>query len=115
MLKTDMPNYDINGDPVPNVASDAEIEIAEQLRHQMRNDTCRNLATAASAGDLDRCEMDHSCPPASSIASATASASSTSACVPSKLTSTGLDASSISTASATRPGSRPPYAPRQDA
>ena len=35
MLKTDMPNYDINGDPVPNVASDAEIEIAEQLRHQI--------------------------------------------------------------------------------
>ena len=35
MLKTEVHNHDINGDPAPNVASDADIEIAEQLRHQL--------------------------------------------------------------------------------
>lgn len=35
MLKTDVHHHDINGDPAPNVASDADIEIAEQLRRRL--------------------------------------------------------------------------------
>jgi hypothetical protein len=35
MLKTEVQDHDINGDPAPNVASDADIEIAERLRRQL--------------------------------------------------------------------------------
>ena len=35
MLTTEMHRRDINGDPAPNVASDADIEIADRLRRQL--------------------------------------------------------------------------------
>jgi len=47
MLKTEVHNHDINGDPAPNVASDADIEIAEQLRHQLEERYLVEFAAAA--------------------------------------------------------------------
>jgi hypothetical protein len=35
MLKIDLHNHGTNGDPVPCFTTSAEIEIAEQLRHQL--------------------------------------------------------------------------------
>ena len=35
MLDTELRNDDLNGDPAPCYATDAEIEIAQQLRHQL--------------------------------------------------------------------------------
>ena len=35
MLKTEQHNHDTGGDPQPSFATDAEIEIADQLRHQL--------------------------------------------------------------------------------
>jgi len=35
MLKTELHNFDAIGDPPPAFATDAEIEIAEQLRHRL--------------------------------------------------------------------------------
>jgi len=44
MLKIELHNHDTNGDPVPSFATSAEIEIAEQLRHQLEE---RCLAPSA--------------------------------------------------------------------
>ena len=35
MLKVEQHNHDNGGDPQPSFATDAEIEIADQLRHQL--------------------------------------------------------------------------------
>jgi hypothetical protein len=35
MLKTQLPSYDAGFEPAPRFASDAEIELAEQLRRQL--------------------------------------------------------------------------------
>jgi hypothetical protein len=35
MLKIELYNHDANGDPAPSFPSDAEIALAEQLRHQL--------------------------------------------------------------------------------
>ena len=35
MLKIEQYNHDNGGDPPPSFATDAEIEIADQLRHQL--------------------------------------------------------------------------------
>ena len=35
MLQTELYDHDVNGDPVPNVASDADIAVAERLRRQL--------------------------------------------------------------------------------
>ena len=45
MLKIELHN-DTNGDPAPSFASDAEIQIAEQLRHQLEE---QRLAKSAGA------------------------------------------------------------------
>lgn len=45
MLKIELHNYGTNGDPVPSFATSAEIEIAEQLRHQLEE---RCLAPSAA-------------------------------------------------------------------
>jgi hypothetical protein len=44
MLKIELHNHDANGDPAPSFATDAEIEIAEKLRHQLEE---RYLAPSA--------------------------------------------------------------------
>ena len=45
MLKIEPHNYNTGGDPAPIFATDAEIEIAEQLRHQLEE---RYLAPSAA-------------------------------------------------------------------
>jgi hypothetical protein len=46
MYRIELHNSDSNSDPVPSFATDAEIEFAEQLRHQLEE---RYLAPAAAA------------------------------------------------------------------
>lgn len=46
MLKIELHNDDANGDPAPSFASDAEIQIAEQLRHQLEE---QRLAKSAGS------------------------------------------------------------------
>ena len=45
MLKAELHNYETNVDPAPCFASDAEIEIADRLRHQLEE---RYLAPSAA-------------------------------------------------------------------
>ena len=45
MYRIELHNSDRNSDPVPSFATDAEIELAEQLRHQLEE---RYLAPAAA-------------------------------------------------------------------
>ena len=49
MLKAELHNYDTNLDPAPCFASDAEIEIADRLRHQLEE---RYLAPSAATPPL---------------------------------------------------------------
>ena len=44
MRETEMHDCDLNGDPAPSVATNAEIELAERLRHELEE---RYLARAA--------------------------------------------------------------------
>jgi len=46
MLTIDLHNHDTNSDPAPSFATDAEIELADQLRHQLEE---RYLAPSAPA------------------------------------------------------------------
>ena len=57
MLKTELYNHDNIGDPPANFATDAEIEIADQLRHQLEE---RYLALSAPYSPLQvRSGKDH--------------------------------------------------------
>jgi hypothetical protein len=49
MLKTELHNHDDNGDPPATFATDAEIEIADQLRHQLEE---RYLAQSKTSPPL---------------------------------------------------------------
>jgi hypothetical protein len=49
MFTIELHNHDINGDPAPSYATDAEIELADQLRHQLEE---RYLASSAPAAAL---------------------------------------------------------------
>ena len=49
MLKTELYNHDDIGDPSASFASDAEIEIADQLRHQLEE---RYLGSSAPYSPL---------------------------------------------------------------
>jgi hypothetical protein len=49
MLKIELYNRDINVDPAPSFATDAEIEFADQLRHQLEE---RYLAPSAPSSTL---------------------------------------------------------------
>jgi hypothetical protein len=49
MLKIEPHNRDTNGDPAPSFATDAEIEFAGQLRHQLEE---RYLAPPAATAPL---------------------------------------------------------------
>ena len=49
MLKIELYNHDTNVDPAPSFATDAEIEIADQLRHQLEE---RYLASSAPPSTL---------------------------------------------------------------
>jgi hypothetical protein len=44
MLKIELYNHDTNGDPAVSFATDAEIELADRLRHQLEE---RYLAPSA--------------------------------------------------------------------
>ena len=44
MLTIELHNHDTNDDPAPSFATDAEIELADQLRHQLEE---RYLAPSA--------------------------------------------------------------------
>ena len=57
MLKTELYNHDNIGDPPASFATDAEIEIADQLRHQLEE---RYLAPSAPHSPLQvRSGKDH--------------------------------------------------------
>jgi len=47
MLKIELHNRDTNGDPVPTYATDAEIELADQLRHQFEEQFLGSPAASA--------------------------------------------------------------------
>jgi hypothetical protein len=49
MLKIELYNHDNNGDPAVSFATDAEIEIADQLRHQLEQ---KYLAPSAPSPPL---------------------------------------------------------------
>ena len=49
MLTIELHNHDINGDPAPSYATDAEIELADKLRHQLEE---RYLAPSAPVAAL---------------------------------------------------------------
>ncbi len=49
MYRIELHNSDSNSDPAPSFATDAEIEFAERLRHQLEE---RYLAPAAAAAPL---------------------------------------------------------------
>jgi hypothetical protein len=49
MLNVELHNHGTNGDPVPSFATSAEIEFAEQLRHQLEE---RWLAPSAAPPPL---------------------------------------------------------------
>jgi hypothetical protein len=49
MLKIELYNHDTNGDPAPRFATDAEIELAEQLRYQLEE---RYLTPSAPSSPL---------------------------------------------------------------
>lgn len=49
MLKIELYNHDNNGDPAVSFATDAEIEIADQLRHQLEE---KYLAPSAPSSPL---------------------------------------------------------------
>jgi hypothetical protein len=49
MLKTELHNRGTNEDPVPTFATSAEIEVAEQLRHQLEE---RYLVLSAAPPSL---------------------------------------------------------------
>lgn len=49
MLKIELYNHDTNSDPAVSVATDAEIEIADQLRRQLEE---RYLAPSAPSSPL---------------------------------------------------------------
>jgi hypothetical protein len=49
MLKIELYNHDNNGDPAVSFATDAEIEIADQLRHQLEE---KYLAPSAPSPPL---------------------------------------------------------------
>jgi hypothetical protein len=49
MLTIELHNHDTNEDPAPSFATDAEIELADQLRHQLEE---RYLAPSAPAAAL---------------------------------------------------------------
>lgn len=46
MFTIELHNHDTDSDPAPSFATDAEIELADQLRHQLEE---RYLAPSASA------------------------------------------------------------------
>ena len=48
MIRTELYNHDADADPVISFASDAEIEFAEQLRHQLEE---RYLARRAPSSE----------------------------------------------------------------
>ena len=52
MLKIELYNHDNDGDPPASFATDAEIEIADQLRHQLEE---RYLAPSAPYSPLQAC------------------------------------------------------------
>jgi hypothetical protein len=49
MLKTELYNHEANGDPPASFATDAEIEIADQLRHRLEE---RYLAQSETSPPL---------------------------------------------------------------
>jgi hypothetical protein len=54
MMKPEPQNHDTSGDPIPTFATDAEIEIADRLRHQLEErylapSTPRALRRAAAS------------------------------------------------------------------
>ena len=55
MLKVELYNHDINVDPAPSFATDAEIEFADQLRHQLED---RYLAPSAPSTTLPVCSRE---------------------------------------------------------
>ena len=56
MLQTDLSGHEMNGDPAPNVASDAEIEFAERLRRQLEE---RYLSRSAAPPALPERPISH--------------------------------------------------------
>ena len=56
MLKTQLPSYDAGFEPTPRFASDAEIELAEQLRRQLEE---RYFGASATATSPVRSGKDH--------------------------------------------------------
>ena len=55
MLKIELYNHDNNGDPAVSFATDAEIEIADQLRHQLEQEIPRTIrAIPTIAGAFER-------------------------------------------------------------
>lgn len=55
MLRTELYNLDANIDPAPSFATDAEIELADQLRHQLEE---RYLAPSAPISTLPICSRE---------------------------------------------------------
>lgn len=55
MLQTELPWHEMNGDPAPTVASDAEIEIADRLRRQLEE---RYLSQSAAPPPLQEHPTD---------------------------------------------------------
>jgi hypothetical protein len=59
MTKTELYNHDAGADPVISFATDAEIEFADQLRHQIEERYLARHAPSAECGEEIRTSFRH--------------------------------------------------------
>jgi hypothetical protein len=59
MIKTELYNHDADADPVISFATDAEIELADQLRHQLEERYLVRQAPSAECGEEIRTSFRH--------------------------------------------------------
>jgi hypothetical protein len=67
MLDAEMHNFDANGDPVPTFPTDAEIEMAEQLRRQLEERYLGPAPASAPEGATQRIAVSRQTSPVDSM------------------------------------------------